>query len=73
LTYFVNGLGGADRYPMGPAVAGSQVRYFDDHGAMLVEAGADCINFRFITRAGAEIDNVTLTKNTLFVPLLTRP
>lgn len=60
--YFVNGLGGASRYWFRVPVPGSQVRFNGDSGAMLVEADAKSIAFRFITRAGEEIDSYTLSK-----------
>lgn len=59
-TYFVNGLGGRSLYGFGSPVAGSQVRYADDYGAMLIDAGDASINFKFINRAGQTIDNLTL-------------
>jgi hypothetical protein len=58
--YFVNGLGGASRYVFDPPIAGSQARYRDEHGAMLVEADDRHITFRFISRGGAVIDTYTL-------------
>ena len=38
IPYFVNGLGGMSRYSFKKPVAGSQVRYNADYGAMLVTA-----------------------------------
>jgi len=60
LVYFVNGLGGRSIYSFGTPIAGSVRRYKDDYGAMLVEASADSIMFRFITRTGAVIDSFTV-------------
>ena len=58
--YFVNGLGGAARYEMAELVAGSQVRFQSDHGAMRVDASAEQIAFEFITRQGVVVDRYTL-------------
>jgi len=41
-------------------VAGSQVRYRDDYGAMLVEADDTSITFQFVSRAGVVIDSYTV-------------
>ncbi|MCH7762023.1 metallophosphoesterase [candidate division TA06 bacterium] len=58
--YFVNGLGGRSRYSFGNPIPGSQIRYNDDFGAMLVVASVDSLNFKFINRAGDLIDNYTI-------------
>jgi hypothetical protein len=47
--YFVNGLGGGPKYSFDTPIPGSQVRFRDDYGAMLVEATTDKITFQFIT------------------------
>ena len=60
IPYFVNGLGGRSIYAFGAPVSGSQVRYNDDYGAMLVEASTAQIVFQFIARTGAVIDTYTL-------------
>jgi tartrate-resistant acid phosphatase type 5 len=60
--YFVNGLGGGNRYALRNPVQGSQVRYNDDFGAMLIEADNGKITFRFVTRAGLQIDEFTITR-----------
>jgi len=61
IPYFVNGLGGSPSiYGFDEIVPGSQVRFNDDHGAMLVEATADEITFHFITHTGQVIDTHTL-------------
>jgi uncharacterized protein YkwD len=59
IVYFVNGLGGSSRYFFATPVGGSQVRYSDDFGAMLVDASPSSINFRFINRSGLVIDDYT--------------
>jgi hypothetical protein len=59
--YFVNGLGGSPaRYTFGIPLPGSQVRYRDDHGAMLVEAHVDSIHFKFIAVSGEIIDSYSI-------------
>jgi fibronectin type 3 domain-containing protein len=61
IVYFVNGLGGGGRDAIDrPPVAGSQRRYFADHGAMLVDANNEGITFQFITRAGTLIDTYSI-------------
>jgi tartrate-resistant acid phosphatase type 5 len=57
IPYFVDGLGGMSRYSFKKPVAGSQVRYNADYGAMLVTAGEAAITFQFISRAGIVIDS----------------
>ncbi|MFQ5864950.1 MAG: metallophosphoesterase [bacterium] len=73
LPYFVNGLGGSSRYSFGAPVSGSQVRYADDYGAMLIEANEAAITFQFVTRTGVLIDTYTITDSTVDVdtPVLT--
>jgi len=58
--YFVNGLGGAGIRTFGAPVAGSQVRYNGDYGALLIEADDAQMRFQFINRSGTLIDNFTL-------------
>jgi hypothetical protein len=75
LVYFVNGLGGhPSLYSFGAPVTGSVVRFNQDYGAMLMEAGLEQLRFRFITRAGSVIDEVWLTKPALklYLPLIHR-
>jgi tartrate-resistant acid phosphatase type 5 len=62
LPYFVNGLGGGPRYAFPSEHMGSQVRFCDDHGAMLVEADESLITFQFITHLGDVIDIFTLSR-----------
>ena len=73
LTYFVNGLGGASRYPLGPPISGSLFSYTDDFGAMRVEASATCLAFQFVARTGVVIDSYALSKESVYVPLVVRP
>ncbi len=60
LLYFVNGLGGKSKYSFSTPIPGSQVRYNDDYGAMLVEANQDSMTFKFYSRASDLIDTYTL-------------
>ncbi|HEY5983628.1 MAG TPA: PQQ-dependent sugar dehydrogenase, partial [Anaerolineales bacterium] len=60
--YFVDGLGGSTKYSFGSPLPGSQVRYSADYGAMLVTASQSRLQFRFITRLGAVIDDYVLSK-----------
>ncbi len=62
ILYFVNGLGGASSYLFYDIVEGSQVRYNEDNGAMLVEVSGDVMRFQFINRQGMVVDAVELVK-----------
>ncbi len=72
ITYFVNGLGGKSKYPFFSSVDGSQVRYNQDYGAMLVEASEIKIRFQFINRHGELIDVKDLIHFTssLYLPMI---
>ena len=59
--YIVNGAGGHSLYSFGTPIAGSQVRYDSDYGAMRVLASDTNIQFQFISRTGQLIDTYTLT------------
>jgi hypothetical protein len=61
LPYFVNGLGGGAIYYFNEVLDGSQVRYNEDYGAMLVEASPVALTFQFINRSGTVIDSYSLT------------
>lgn len=58
--YFTNGLGGGAIYDIVSQAEGSQVRYNDDYGAMLITADENQITFQFINRKGQLIDEFTL-------------
>ena len=63
--YFVNGLGGRSRYDFGEVVPGSEVRYQDNFGAMLVEASEDSVLFEFYALEDDSptlIDSYTITR-----------
>jgi tartrate-resistant acid phosphatase type 5 len=63
LTSFVNGIGGARIRRFDPPVPGSQVRFNDDYGAMMVTADAShmIIEFYAITDGGTLIDRHVLS------------
>ncbi len=63
IYYFVNGLGGAGRYDFREIIEGSQVRYNEDHGAMLVEVTDEIMHIQFINREGTLIDEIELVKS----------
>ena len=56
ITFFVNGLGGKSKYSFFGVIDGSQMRYNQDYGAMLVEASENAIRFQFINRLNEVID-----------------
>jgi hypothetical protein len=71
LPYFVNGAGGKSLYPFWIFhVSGSQVRYNDDYGAMLIEANLSSLKFQFITRRGAVIDSYRINAANARIPAL---
>ena len=74
ITYFVNGLGGRSKYLFFGTMEGSQVRYNQDYGAMLVEASDTRIRFQFINRQGVQIDAFELTQSklNLYLPVIHR-
>lgn len=65
LTYLVNGLGGGARYERGnQPVAGSQVFFNADHGALHIAAGTQQLAFQFVTRNGVVVDYVQIDQRT---------
>lgn len=60
ITHFVNGLGGAELAGIGTPIAGSQLRYNADYGAMKVVADDTTMTTRFYTRTGVLIDTYTI-------------
>ena len=61
IPYFINGLGGGSIYSLeAPSIAGSEIQYNDDYGAMLVNASDSDITFQFISRTGLVIDTYVL-------------
>jgi hypothetical protein len=59
IPYFVNGLEGKPAPERRP---GSQCVFDEDLGAMLVEAGAERIDFRFVTSEGLVVDALSLRR-----------
>jgi tartrate-resistant acid phosphatase type 5 len=66
LPYIVNGLGGRSLYGFGTPLAGSQVRYNANYGAMLVSATAQSmtLEFRSIAGGGTVVDRFTILPST---------
>jgi hypothetical protein len=61
--YFIDGAGGNGRYPFSATpVPGSQVRYNNDYGAMLVTADSHSITFEFINEQNQVIDTYAISK-----------
>ncbi len=60
--YIVNGLGGRSIYYGFNPIAGSQVRYNADFGALRLDATSNELLFRFYTRRNILIDSYTLRK-----------
>ncbi len=61
LPYFVNGVGGSTLRDFLIPVAGSQLRYKDNYGAMLVTASPTTITYQFVITDGTVIDTYTQT------------
>lgn len=75
MHYFVNGLGGKSLYRFGAPVAGSQFRYRNNYGAMLVEASDTCLSFQFVNRQNTVIDTFTLRNDLtpqVYLPVILR-
>ena len=60
LLYFVNGLGGRSIYDFDCPIPGSQERYNDNYGAMLVEANTNSMTFNFFSIDNELIDTYTI-------------
>jgi tartrate-resistant acid phosphatase type 5 len=63
IVYFVNGLGGGGIREFESTTSGSQVRYNDDHGAMIVTATSEELNFRCHSASDVLIDEYALTQD----------
>lgn len=61
IVYFVNGLGGAQRYGFGGAISGSVSRYDANWGAQVATAGETTLTFEFHSVTGTLIDRYVLT------------
>ena len=60
LWYFVIGLGGGPRYEIDDIYPGSEVRYRDQYGALLVEATPTEMQFWFYNIDGELVDKVVM-------------
>ncbi len=60
LTYIVNGIGGGPIYPFILPLEGSQARYNDAHGALLIEADAEQLTGTFTSIDGTNSDQFVL-------------
>jgi len=58
--YILDGLGGSSRYAFKTPVAGSQVRYNAEYGALLVDVGRKKATLQFINKSGVVIDTTTI-------------
>ena len=72
ILYFVNGLGGKSIYDFPGDVDGSQLRYNEDYGAVLVDVSIGKIRFQFINRQEEVVDDFDLVKpfTYSYLPLL---
>lgn len=61
LTYVVDGLGGRSPYGFTTPVAGSQVRYNSDYGALFLDATETTLDGAFHTVGGTTVDTFSLT------------
>jgi hypothetical protein len=62
IPYFINGLGGANRFSFKHTVKESRVRFRDDWGAMLVTIAKNEAVFEFHTIHGQRIDRLVVPK-----------
>ncbi len=60
VVHFVNGVGGAELQPFTTIHPGSQARYNNDFGAMLVEASPTCLDFSFHSISDGLVDQHTI-------------
>ena len=63
IPYFTNGVSGGPIYDFVVTSQGSQFRYNDDYGAMLVTTDAQQMLFQFFNRGGELIDSHLLAKS----------
>lgn len=62
IMYFVNGLGGKSIYSFNAPVSGSQVRYNNNFGAMLINSYYDSLVFKFFSVSTNQKDNYQLPR-----------
>jgi hypothetical protein len=70
IAYFVNGTGGAEIFPPAAPIPGSQINYFQKHGAMLIDASPTWITFQFINVDGEVIDSYSVGAYRVNLPLV---
>ncbi len=63
IPYFVNGLGGSERYPMNDPLPDSEKTYNLRYGAMLVEATTEKITFEFYSVTPKLVDHFEVAGN----------
>lgn len=56
ITYFVSGLGGRSKYGFDEPIAGSEARYADDYGVLMVEACDAGLEFEFHSDSDGIVD-----------------
>lgn len=72
LVYFLNGLGGAGRYALADQpIAGSDVRFNQDYGAMRLVANDTRIVFEFVTRSNRVVDRFSIPPEPADLPVFT--
>jgi autotransporter-associated beta strand protein len=59
LTYFVTGVSGEDTAGFNAPIEGSQFRYGNDYGFMVVDVSGASATFRFVNLAGEVVDTYT--------------
>ena len=60
VTYIVNGLGGVEKHPVGPAIEGSLVRYSEEFGALGIAVFPNRMALEFVNVRGESVDRFTL-------------
>ena len=61
MPYFITALGGATPVGFNAPIEGSQVRYNEGYGAMLIQASENSITFEFIAATGGTlVDSFTI-------------
>jgi hypothetical protein len=62
IPFLTIGIGGASLYEFVNILPESLVRFNETFGALLVEASADKLNFRFVSMDGILVDSFELTR-----------
>ncbi|MEO6694022.1 MAG: metallophosphoesterase [Ignavibacteria bacterium] len=69
LPYFVNGLGGESIHSFGATAAGSQIRYNNNFGAMIISSYQDSLSLKFYNITGTKIDQFKILPSLKFLNL----